>query len=78
VGREQVRADRLEAATRLWELTPKQAEVLQLLVHGLTNRSIATTLGCAESTVELHVTALLRKAHCSGRAQLVARYWTDV
>jgi DNA-binding NarL/FixJ family response regulator len=78
VGREQIRADRLEAAARRWELTPKQAEVLGLLVHGLTNRSIATTLGCAESTVELHVTALLRKTHCSGRAQLVARYWTDV
>jgi hypothetical protein len=42
-------------------------------VHGLT-----TTLECAESTVELHVTALLRKTHCNGRAALVARYWTDV
>jgi DNA-binding NarL/FixJ family response regulator len=78
VGREQVRADRLEVASRRFELTPKQAEVLGLLVHGLTNRSIATALGCAESTVELHVTALLRKTHCNGRAALVARYWTDV
>ncbi|MFL5263394.1 MAG: response regulator transcription factor [Anaeromyxobacteraceae bacterium] len=78
MGRELVRPDRLGAASRRWELTPKQSEVLGLLVHGLTNRSIATTLGCAESTVELHVSALLRKTHCSGRAALVARYWTDV
>jgi len=78
VDRERVRVDRLDAAARRWELTPKQADVLGLLVHGLTNRSIAAALGCAESTVELHVTTLLRKAHCSGRAQVVARYWTDM
>ena len=78
MGRELAKPDRLDAATKRWELTPKQADVLGLLVHGLTNRSIAVSLGCSESTVELHVTALLRKAHCGGRAQLVARYWTDV
>ncbi|HET7741187.1 MAG TPA: helix-turn-helix transcriptional regulator [Mycobacterium sp.] len=72
------KVDRLDAAARRWNLTPKQVEVLGLLAHGLSNRSIAAALGCAGSTVELHVTALLRKTHCRGRAALVARYWTDM
>ncbi|MCA1828795.1 MAG: LuxR C-terminal-related transcriptional regulator, partial [Myxococcales bacterium] len=39
------------------------------------NRRVAASLGCSESTVELHVTALLEKAGCESRAQLVARVW---
>jgi DNA-binding NarL/FixJ family response regulator len=69
---------RLQTAARRWDLTPKQGEVLGLLAHGLSNRAIAAALCCSQNTVELHVTALLRKSHCKGRAALVARYWTDV
>ena len=59
-----------------WLLTPRQAQVLRLVGQGLSNRAVAAALGCAEGTVELHVTALLEKADCQSRAHLVAKLWS--
>ena len=59
-----------------WHLTPRQTQVLAHLALGRSNRALAAALGCAESTVELHVTALLEKAQCESRAHLVARLWS--
>jgi DNA-binding CsgD family transcriptional regulator len=67
---------RVAAAKVRWHLTPRQSEVLRYLASGLSNRAIAAELACAESTVELHVTALLEKSLCESRAQLVARLWS--
>jgi DNA-binding NarL/FixJ family response regulator len=64
------------AARARWQLTPRQTEVLQLVGQGLSNRAVAAALRCAESTVELHVTALLARSRCESRAQLVARLWS--
>lgn len=64
------------AARARWQLTPRQAQVLYLVGQGQSNRAVAASLRCSESTVELHVTALLSKAQCEGRAQLVARLWS--
>jgi DNA-binding CsgD family transcriptional regulator/PAS domain-containing protein len=61
-----------------WKLTPRQAQVLHLVAQGKTNRAVAALLECAESTVELHVTALLEKSQCEGRAHLVARLWSGL
>lgn len=59
-----------------WGLTPRQSEVLALIAEGLSNRAIAARLGCAEGTVEIHVSAVLDKAGAESRAQLVARVWS--
>jgi DNA-binding CsgD family transcriptional regulator len=67
---------RLETVRARWGLTPKQAEVVALLAEGKCNKTIAEALGCAEATVELHVTAILSKARCARRTELVARFWT--
>ncbi len=67
----------VQRATEAWTLSPRQAEVLQLLVTGTSNRGIADSLRCAESTVEMHVTTLLKKSSTSQRAELVARFWMD-
>ena len=64
-------------ATHAWTLSPRQAEVLELLVTGASNRTIADSLKCAESTVEMHVTTLLKKSSTSQRAELVARFWME-
>jgi DNA-binding CsgD family transcriptional regulator len=69
-------APRVAAARVRWYLTARQAEVLRQLAYGLSNRAIAAELHCAESTVELHVTALLEKSLCESRAHLVARLWS--
>jgi DNA-binding CsgD family transcriptional regulator len=68
---------RLEAASRRWALTPRQAEVLALVVRGEANKTIATTLGCSVRTVEVHVTALFEKAQCDSRSELGARFWSS-
>ena len=67
---------RLARAASKWALTRRQVEVLAQLVIGHANKTIAATLECAEATVEIHVTALLRRSETRSRAELVARFWT--
>jgi len=69
--------DRLERATAAWRLTPRQTEVLAHVVAGLANKEIASELSCADNTIELHVTRLLRKAGVTTRTQLIARFWAE-
>ncbi len=69
--------ERAKSHARRWGLTARQTEVLELLALGKANKVIAAELGCGESTVEFHVTALLAKAGCESRAELVARFWTE-
>jgi DNA-binding NarL/FixJ family response regulator len=62
----------------VWELTPRQTEVLARLVAGLTNEQIATELGGADNTSELHVTRpFFREANVTSRGQLVAPFWSS-
>ena len=68
------RAD--ESVSHLYD--PWHPAVLQLVAQGMSNRAVAVNLECAESTVELHVTALLEKSHCDSRAHLVARLWSGI
>src|SRR5690606_28654858 len=56
-------------------LTPRQVEVLVALVDGRTNKEIAAALGIQEKTVELHVTAILRKTGAEKRSELITAFW---
>jgi len=62
----------IDRATRRFALTRRQKEVARLLMRGASNKEIASELGCAERTVELHVTALMRKTGTANRTQLAA------
>jgi DNA-binding CsgD family transcriptional regulator len=62
----------VERAARRFSLTRRQREVACLLMRGASNKEIASELGCAERTVELHVTALMRKTGTANRTQLAA------
>jgi DNA-binding CsgD family transcriptional regulator len=70
-------APRVAAATARWMFTPRQSEVMALLALGQANKVIAHALGCAPSTVEIHVTALLLKSGCESRCELVSRFWSE-
>ncbi|MHB8878454.1 MAG: response regulator transcription factor [Myxococcaceae bacterium] len=70
-------ATKLRMAARRWGLTPRQVDVLAQLATGAANRTIAAELGCGESTIELHVTALLHRSGSESRAALVARFWSQ-
>lgn len=64
--------DPVTRAARDWKLSRRQAEILGLIAQGLSNKEIAHQCGCAESTAEIHVSAILRKAGVGRRAQLLA------
>ena len=49
-------------------LTARQRDVMKLIVHGLSNKEIASILNLAEGTVKIHVAALLRKLGVNRRA----------
>jgi len=53
------------------ELTPRELEVLKLLVAGLTNREIAAVLGNSENTVRNHTISIFAKLYVSDRAEAV-------
>ncbi len=51
------------------ELTPREIEVLDLIVEGKTNKEIATDLSIAEDTVKIHLRNILEKLHLQNRIQ---------
>ena len=57
-------------------LTAAETRVLAQLVEGTANKDIATKLGCATRTVEVHATAVMRKCHVESRARLVSAFWS--
>jgi NarL family two-component system response regulator LiaR len=54
------------------DLTPREREVLALMVQGLGNLEIATRLGIGEATVKTHVSHVIAKLGASGRTEAVA------
>ena len=54
-------------------LSPREADVLVLLLHGLTTPAIGDRLGVARSTARTHCRAVLRKLGAGDRRALRAR-----
>lgn len=52
-------------------LTARQAQVLDLIAQGKSNKQIAYDIGVSESTVKLHINALLRSLNVNNRTQAV-------
>jgi DNA-binding CsgD family transcriptional regulator/tetratricopeptide (TPR) repeat protein len=61
------RGRRLSTRTNPAGLTPREAEVLQLLARGLTNAEIAAALFLSDKTIEHHVSNVLSKLGVSSR-----------
>jgi len=78
-GQETVPAERAPAppprerasqeAEETWGLTPRQQEVLGLLVQGKSNREIAEALGLSENTVKVHLVTIYRVLGVSSRTE---------
>lgn len=68
---------RLEMFAKRNGLTPRQTEVLDLVTAGKSNKEIASELGTAVNTVELHMTNLLRRSGVQSRAELISQFWSS-
>jgi len=54
-------------------LTPRQLDVLRLLVKGEPNKVIARQLGLTEGTVKIHIAAILRALQARNRTEAAIR-----
>lgn len=62
-------SQRVEPASELDKLTPREKDILACLARGESNKIIARTLNVAESTVKIHVQNILKKLGLSSRVQ---------
>jgi len=64
-------AERLEIVARAQKLTPREREVMNHVVTGLTSKEIARVVGASHRTVEIHRARLMEKMAAATLADLV-------
>lgn len=69
--RREALASRSRADARLERLTPREREILQLIVAGYPNREIGAQLGISPRTVEVHKARVMEKLDCKSLAELL-------
>lgn len=62
-----------EAFARRYGLSPREAEVAELVLRGYGNPAIAATLGITAATAKRHLTRIFDKIGVDSRTQLVSR-----
>lgn len=65
------REQQLDTRTRLAGLSPREREVMRLVVAGLRNKQIAARLGITEKTVKAHRARVMEKTGATSLADLV-------
>jgi FixJ family two-component response regulator len=65
------RAIRAEFQRRFDSLTPREQEVMALVVTGLLNKQSAAELGITEKTIKVHRARVMEKMHVESLAELV-------
>lgn len=62
---------RVQLGSLFASLTPREREVLDLVVEGMSNKAIANSLGLSAKTVEVHRAKVMEKMHARSVADLV-------
>lgn len=55
------------------KVTPREKQVIDLMIEGLRNTMIARRLGITVNTVEVHRRNVFKKLECENSAQCVAK-----
>ena len=72
ISKEQDRESKLaEAKSRLTQLTPRELEVMNLLVAGKHNKAIADHLDISVRTAEAHRAKVMKKLHADSLSDIV-------
>jgi two-component system, NarL family, response regulator YdfI len=69
--RESTAAHRAVSPPLVEALTPREIEVLGMMVEGWGNKEISTRLGISEHTVKFHVASIMGKLNASSRTEAV-------
>ena len=64
-------AGRSAVAERITSLTPREREVMEMVVDGKANKVIAIDLGISQRTVEIHRARVMQKMEAESLSQLV-------
>jgi FixJ family two-component response regulator len=64
-------AETLDAHERYQTLTPREREVMTLVVSGLLNKQIASEIGASEATVKIHRANMMQKMQVGSLIELV-------
>ncbi len=70
-GNRQTEGELFELRRRFDGLTPRESEVMQLVVTGLLNKQIAYKLGTSEITIKVHRAAVMNKMQADSLPALV-------
>jgi DNA-binding NarL/FixJ family response regulator len=66
-----VSAEPVREGAALFGLTPRQFEVLKAMIHGMSNKEIASQLNLSEVTVKVHISAIFKTLNVTNRLQAI-------
>jgi DNA-binding CsgD family transcriptional regulator len=62
--------------SRIWSyfnLSPREQQIAEMIVRGMSDSEVATSLGISPHTVHTHIERLYRKVNANSRAGLILR-----
>jgi DNA-binding NarL/FixJ family response regulator len=62
------------AATEVESLSPRESEILQLVMHGFANKEIADRLGVTVAAVKWHLQHIYEKLHVHSRTEAALKF----
>lgn len=66
--------DKLFSFMKTYDISTREADVLKLILSGLSNSEISSNLYISENTVKFHIRNILKKTGCANRKEILTLY----